>query len=123
MNAYFACAAHAEKPKGVSVEKLSKIWRIDLETAKKTVKATTQRCGRFEEHMLSRNYSTNDRMLRHKHIKEHFFIDTFFATKKVEPSLSGHTCMQLFVTDKGLIHVLPMKSKSEVLQAVKQFSK
>ena len=94
-----------------------------METAKRTVKATTQRCGRSEEHTLSRNYSTNDRMLRYKHIKECFFMDTFFATKTVEPSLRGHTCMQLFVTDKGFIHVVPMKSKSEVLQAVKQFAK
>ena len=29
--------------------------------------------------------------------------------------------MQLFVTDKGFVHVAPMKSKKEVPQAVKQF--
>ena len=31
--------------------------------------------------------------------------------------------MQLFVTDKGFIHVIPMKKRSEVFQAVKQFAK
>ena len=31
---------------------------------------------------LSRNYSTNDRMFRYKRIKDFFFMDTFFATKK-----------------------------------------
>ena len=36
---------------------------------------------------------------------------------------SRHTCVQLFVTDKGFVHVVPMKSKAEVLQAVKQFAK
>lgn len=50
-------------------------------------------------------------------------MDTFFATKKAGKSTWGHTCCQLFVTDKGFVYVVPMKSKSEVLQAVKQFAK
>jgi hypothetical protein len=50
-------------------------------------------------------------------------MDTFFATKKAGKSSRGHTCCQLFATDKGFVHVVPMKSKSEVLQAVKQFAK
>ena len=35
----------------------------------------------------------------------------------------GNTCCQLFVTDKGFIYVVPMKCKSEVLSAIKQFAK
>ena len=31
--------------------------------------------------------------------------------------------MQLFVTDKGFVHVVPMKKKSEVIYALKQFAK
>ena len=31
--------------------------------------------------------------------------------------------MQLFVTDKGFIYVIPMKGRKDVLQAVKQFAK
>jgi hypothetical protein len=50
-------------------------------------------------------------------------MDTFFATKKAKKSSHGHTCCQLFVTDKGFVYVVPMKSKTEVLQAVKQFAK
>ena len=50
-------------------------------------------------------------------------MDTFFATKKAGKSSRGHTCCQLFVTDKGFLYVVPMRSKSEVLQAVKQFAK
>ena len=50
-------------------------------------------------------------------------MDTFFATSKGGKSSRGHTCVQLFVTDKGFIYVVPMKKKSEVLQAVKQFVK
>lgn len=62
-------------------------------------------------------------MLRHKRIDEHFVIDAFFATKKGKKSSRGNTCCQLFVTHKDFICVIPMKSKSEVLQAVKQFAK
>ena len=50
-------------------------------------------------------------------------MDTFFATKKGGQSSRGHTCCQLFVTDKGFIYVVPMKKKSEVLLAIKQFAK
>ena len=50
-------------------------------------------------------------------------MDTFFATKKGGQSSRGHTCCQLFVTDKGCIYVVPMKKKSEVLLAIKQFAK
>ena len=50
-------------------------------------------------------------------------MDTFFATKKGGQSSRGHTCCQLFVTDTGFIYVVPMKKKSEVLLAIKQFAK
>ena len=66
---------------------------------------------------------TNDKMLRYTRINEYFFMDTFFATKKAKKLSRGHTCCQLFVMDKGYVYVVPMKSKREVLQAVKQFTK
>ena len=123
LDAFMASAAHGGKPKGISPETLSKVWRIDLETAKKTINVTSQNCNRTSNPAFTRNYSTNDRMLRYKRIHQYFFMDTFFATSKGGKSTRGHTCVQLFVTDKGFIHVIPMKRKSEVLQAVKQFSK
>ena len=46
-----------------------------------------------------------------------------FATKKAKKSSRGHTCAQLFVTDKGFVHVAPMKSKKHVPQAMKEFAK
>ena len=50
-------------------------------------------------------------------------MDTFFATKKGGHPTRGHTCCQLFVTDKGFLYVVPMQQKSEVLQVIKQFAK
>ena len=46
-------------------------------------------------------------------------MDNFFATNKSGKSSRGHTCCQIFVTDKGLVYVLKIKSKSEVMQGVK----
>jgi hypothetical protein len=50
-------------------------------------------------------------------------MDIFFATKKAGRSSQGQNCCRLFVTDKGFVYVVPMKSKAKVLQAVKQFAK
>ncbi len=116
-------AAHAGKPTGVDPAHLSKIWKIDLKTAERTLDVVSQNNKRTDDPKLSRNYGTNDRMLRYKRISEYFFMDTFFATKKAGKSSRGHTCCQLFVTDKGFVYVVPLKSKAEVLQAVKQFAK
>ena len=50
-------------------------------------------------------------------------MDTFFATKKGGRSSRGHTCCQLFIMDKGFIYIVPVRRKSEVLQAIEQFAK
>ena len=120
---FMASTAQAGKPRGVDPKHLAKIWRISHEDAQRTIDVTTQTSTRTDDPTLSRNYSTNDRMLRYKRIKDYFFMDTFFATKKGGQSSRGHTCCQLFVTDKGFIYVVPMKKKSEVLLAIKQFAK
>ena len=120
----FASATTASQlSKGVSAKHLSKVWRIDLPTAEKTIEITSQRVAHNEVSRLRRNYGTTDRMVRYKRINTHFFVDTFFATSKGGRSSRGHTCCQLFVTDKGLVHAIPMTSKKEVIQAVKQFAK
>ena len=123
-NEFFsASSTTASRPKGVSAEKLSKVWKIDLDEAKKTIKVTTQHRKHSDNPNLSRNYSTNDRMLRYRRINRHFFMDTFFAAASSGKSTRGHTCMQLFVTDKGFVYVVPMSSKKEVPLALKQFAK
>ena len=91
--------------------------------AERTIETTSQHSIRTHDPTLSRNYGTNDRMLRYKRINTYFFMDTFFASKKRGKSSRGHTCCQLFVTDKGFVYVVPMKRKSEVIQAMKQFAK
>ena len=126
LDEYFTVgAAHARARKSVDAEHLSKVWRIDLETAKKTLDITSQSCVRTGNPNLTKNYGTNDRMLRYRRIKEFFFMDTFNATRSAGKSSRGHKCCQLFVTDKGFVYVVPMKTqtKVDILGAVKQFAK
>ena len=120
---FFSHSTHASRPRGVTPEHLSKIWHISPKDAKWTIDTTTQMSVRTQDPTLSRNYGTNDRMLHCKRIKDYFFMDTFFATKKGGRFSCGHTCCQLFVTDKDLLYVVPMSRKLEVLQALKQFAK
>jgi len=118
-----AAGATAGQSKGVSAQHLSKVWRIDVPTAEKTIELTTQLNCRTHNPRLAKNYGTGDRMLRYKRIGSYFFMDTFFATRKGGKSSRQNTCCQLFVTDRGFVYVVPLRSKSEVLQAVKLFAK
>ena len=61
-------------------------------------------------HKLSRNYGSNDSMLRYKHLKEHFFVDTLSDTCESKKSARGNSCAQLFVTSKDFIYAFPMKN-------------
>ena len=95
-------AAHARPRKDVTAEHLSKIWRIDLKAAQRTLDVTSQGSMRKENPSLSRNYATNDRMLRYKRISEYFFMDTFFATSKAGKSSRGDIIKFKWMTSKEL---------------------
>jgi hypothetical protein len=56
-------ATHARKSTGVDPAQLSKIWKIDLKTAERTLDVVSQFSKRTDDPKLSRNYGTNDRML------------------------------------------------------------
>ena len=103
-------AAHARRSRGVDAKHLSKVWKIDMDSARRTLEVTSQNSTCTDDPKLSRNYGTNDRMLWCKRIDQLFFMDTFFSTKKAGKSSRGNTCCQLFVTDKGFVFVALMKS-------------
>ena len=123
MDAFFASSVHGIPEVVIDARHLSKVWQISYEDAKGTIDATTQHGTHHPNPVMNQNYTTNDRMLQYRRINQYFFMDTFFATKKGGTSSRGNTCCQLFVTDKGFIYVVPMKHKSEVLSAIKQFAK
>lgn len=114
---------HSNIRKAADPIHLSKVWQVSPEDAKQTLEVTTQRRKNAVREALTQNYSTSDRMLCYKHINETFFMDTFQAAKHGGKSSCGNQFCQLFVTDKGFLYVVPIKKRSEVLQAVKQFAK
>ena len=67
---FMASTAQAGKSRGVDPKHLSKIWRISHEDAQRTIDVTTQMSIQTDDPTLSRNYSTNDMMLRYKRIKD-----------------------------------------------------
>jgi len=99
---------NASKSKGVKPVDLAKVWRIDEEIARRTIEVTTQLKQQDVDGSMSRNFSTNDRMIRYRRINSHLFTDAFFVTKKAK-STRGNTCMQLFVSDEGFVYVMLQK--------------
>ena len=123
MDDFFASGVHGGSEVGIDAKHLSKVWRISYEDAKWTIDATTQHGTHLPNLAMNQNYTTNDRMLRYRRINQYFFMGTFFVTRKGGTSSQGNTCCQLFIMDKGFIYAVPMKQKSEVLLAIKQFAK
>ena len=95
---------------GMSPAKLAKNWGIGLETAKQTLKVTTQRGVRTVLHpSLSRRYRTNDRQLRYRRLGVELFSDTMEANTR---SRRGNKYAQIFCARNGWIRAFPMKKKS-----------
>ena len=115
-------SAMATRVKGVTPERLLKIWSIDIETAKRVIGLTSQYDKYTGSDHLKRRYSTNDRKLQYKRIRSHFFMDTFQVTTNAV-SERGNRYMQLFVSNVGFMYVHPMKAKTEIIDAVKAFVK
>ena len=113
----------ARKSKGISADKLFKLsWLITEELADGAIDHNTQMCRHSADNIMSRQFSTNDRMLRYRRIQSAFFSDTMFATPKAK-STRGHSCCQVFVSDKGFVAVYPMKSQEEFQTALHWFCK
>ena len=110
-----ASATHASLHHGINAKHLIKIWQINLEMVWRTLDITSQNFCQKNSPKISHNYPMNDNMLQYKCIKEYFFMDTFFMTKKSGKTSCRHTCCQLFVTNKGYIYVVLMKTKHEVM--------
>ena len=111
-----------EKVTGVTPDFLSKIWSVSDEQAKDIVDLNTQLNRVPNEGMLSKQFSTNDRMLRYRRINSYFFTDTMFVTSSAK-STRGYTMLQVFVSDKGFIAVYPMERKSEFHDCLQVFCK
>ena len=61
-------------------------------------------------------------MIRYKWINCSFFTYTYFVNGKAK-STRGNTMMQIFVSDKGFVYILPMKYRWEFHSALMMFAK
>ena len=62
-------------------------------------------------------------MIIYRQIKGYFFMDAFCDTRKYGKSPIGHTCFQIFVTEKGFLYDVPMNSTGDGIKDAKQFPK
>jgi len=116
----FVSSSSSSTPrKGITTESLSKVWKIDLQTAEQTIYITIQSCKHSEDPKLARDYGSNDCILRYKRVNQYFFMDTFFVTAKGGKSPRRNTCYQLFLMERRYVHAIPMRFKSKVLAAMK----
>jgi len=89
----------------ITAEELARKFKIGLETARKTLQATTQLGMRSSIHPIVRRYRTDlVRGLEARRIPDKWYTDTFFSRVK---SISGHTCGQLF-TNTNFVSVHPV---------------
>jgi hypothetical protein len=93
----------------LSVEEVSRKFGIGLETARKTLKATTQYGIQHAVHPLSRRYQTDIMQSTRKRLNDTFYTDTMFSGMK---SLRGNTCAQIFTNGK-FVHYEPNVRKSQ----------
>jgi len=76
----FIMAAHASRAQGVSAEHLAKVWKISIDEARRTLDVTRQSSVHKSDPKLARNFGTNDRMLRYKHLEEYFFMNCILVS-------------------------------------------
>ncbi|MGH7954921.1 MAG: hypothetical protein ACREOZ_03080 [Gloeomargaritales cyanobacterium] len=73
----------------ISKEDLSLRWGIGLETAKRTLNVTTQKCIRNAVHPLHRRYRTKQQQLRYNQLSSRLCSDTMFSFHK---SIRNNSC-------------------------------
>ena len=66
----------------ITPENLSKVWRIGLDTAKKTLRVTTQRGVRTAVHPITRRYRVDHLALHRNRLNDEFYTDTLFSRVK-----------------------------------------
>ena len=98
-----------ERHSKVSPERVSQIFGCGLDTAKQTLKTTTQDGVRTGAHPLARRYRQGWLAQNRRRLNTKMYTDTTFAKY---PSLQGNTCAQIY-TDGHFVRVAPMRgSKS-----------
>jgi hypothetical protein len=116
-----ATYSQQKKPSETIRDKITRIFGVGLETADRTLRATTQLALRHALHPIHRRYRTQVAQLRYPRLSGRhgkFHTDTFFSSTR---SLSGCTMGQLYTNDLDFTKFYPMKRKSEAPDTLVSF--
>jgi hypothetical protein len=105
----------------MNTEKLALTWNIALDSAKKTLKCTTQKGVCNVMYPVKRRFRTKQAQLRYKQLSGRhgcFYTDTFFASV---PTLNGSKMAQIYINDLSFCKVYPMKQKSSAPDTLNSF--
>ena len=102
-----------------SPETLAKMWKIGLQTAKDTMRVTTQHGIRHALHPISRRYRVDHIHLHRNRLHGNFFFDTMES--KIT-SLRGNTVAHV-LTNGAFCKVMPSPSKKYAGESLRVFSR
>ena len=111
-NNNFIHATTSVKKDSLSPSNLSKLWRIGLKTAERTLKSTSHQCIKTAGD-LHRRFRTDKAHMRYKRMStKHgkFYVDTLFSKVK---SIRGYTCGNLYTNNIGFRKFYPMVSNNQ----------
>jgi len=100
------------KPKNkLTPEHLAKLWNVGLDTARKTIEATTCKHYRNIQDGITRRFRPRRNFLRYRQLRlpaGEFYTDTFISKVK---SIRGYGYMQVYGNKFGFIKAYPVESK------------
>jgi len=118
---FIAATTTTSRLASTNADDLAKKWCIGIETAKKTLRCTTQKGIRNTMYPIERRFRTRQAQLRYNQLSGRhgrFYTDTFFSSV---PSLNGSKMAQLYINDLSFTKTYPMKLKSEVADTLSKF--
>jgi len=110
--------ASKSRHSAITPEHVSRSWNVGIETAKNTLKVTTQRGIRHAVHPLHRRYRVDNIHLHRKRLDSHFYTDHMMAAVK---SLEGNTGLHVYTNGKYTA-VYPTDSRDKAGQAFREFT-
>ena len=112
-----SAATTGQRHEKVSADRLSENWGIDKDTARRTLKVTTQRGIRYAQHPLTRRYRTDMMQLRYRRLADTWYTDVMFPKVK---SVNGDNTVSI-MTNGSYVWAYPMRTKADVAVALNEF--
>ena len=110
--------ASSGKTTALTKEILARRWGCGLESAKQTLKVTTQFGIRNVIHPYDKRYKTTFDHMRFPNLASKYYSDTMFTK---QTSVRQNRMAQIFTDGKGDTHLYPLKRKAQVGRSLMSF--